>query len=141
MRYSLKEGVVFGVVIGAAVLLIRTFVGGPPLYQLFALVAVAVVLAIAQLLLGLRRAPPPDQHPPATPLPPERMRGLRRGRPQDPFARENNQAWTGLSTPSVQEQNQRAHADADPAAPSAEPPHHTPGPARDAAPPANRRRS
>ncbi len=142
MRYSLKEGVLFGVIIAVAVLLIRAFVGGPLLSQLLALIVVAVVLAIAQLLLGLRRAHPRDQNQTAAPLHSERTRNPRRDRPQDPFAREKNQAWTGLSSTTVQEQEQRERAGAAPSeTPSSAAPQRTPESPRDVPPPTNHHRS
>jgi hypothetical protein len=110
MRYSLKEGVLFGVIIGAAVLLIRAFVGGALLPQLLLLALVAIVLVIAQVLLGLRHVRPQNQQPSMTPAQPERPRTQRHAQSQDPFAREKNQAWTGLSSTPVQDRNDAGHA-------------------------------
>src|SRR5689334_3508553 len=83
MRYSLKEGVFFGVIIGASVLLIRAFVRDALLSQLLLLALVAIILIIAQLLLGLRRARPQNHQSPIPPTQPERPRNQRHAQSQD----------------------------------------------------------
>lgn len=104
MRYSLREGAVFGVIIGVAVLLIRVFVGGPLTRQLSALAIIAVVLAVAQFMVSVRRARKKSDKPAIQPPQPRPVQ------PQNPFARETNQAWTGLSSATVQELEQAERA-------------------------------
>lgn len=106
MRYSLKEGVLFGIIIAAVVLLIRAF-GGELMSQLIAMLVAAGVLAAVQFMVSMRHARSHDD--PVSPPPPEHPQSPRRA-PQDPFAHETNQAWTGLNSSIIQEQAQREDA-------------------------------
>ena len=136
MRYSLKEGVLFGVIIALAVLLIRAFGGGMTI-QFVALLVVAGVLAAVQFVLSLRRARSRDDSAP--PLRAERPSSGRRAQPQDPFAHETNQAWTGLNSTIVQEQEQREDAGSTAEDSSSEYPQLGPKSSRDNPPTANHR--
>lgn len=134
MRYSLKEGILFGVSIAVAVLLIRAFGSRLLVSELVILLFVALLLAAVQFMLSLRRARSHDDT-----APPPRPERPRRTRPQDPFALEKNQAWTGLSSTIMHEQVHPAHADSAAEEQSSESPQAASDPVRSDTPTANRR--
>jgi hypothetical protein len=92
MRNSPIESLLIGGGIALGVLLVHALTqGAPALVQLLALLAAGVVLFCVQLVLALRRAPPPHRQDE-----PQRRFGPLRQRRRNMFARELTHDWTGL---------------------------------------------
>lgn len=96
MRSVLGQGLVVGVGVGAAAVIIRTALGSEPLHvQLLAVLCAGTVLAGIQLALSGRLTRPrrlpasrePAVRPPAAPAPPPR--------PETPL--DSDTGWTGLA--------------------------------------------